>query len=306
MRSRVVGHAYTWDVLGDPAFVDRVAALGISRIALAATYHATRAATPLHPEHRVVDAPEAALYRPVREAVWAGRALRPIGADWMATADPFAQATEALLEHGITVDAWVILAHSSRLGRERPDLVVRNCYGDLYRYGLCVANEEVREYAALLAAEAVRELPVAGVSLESCGQLGFAHNGRHEKTVGAYPPAAEQILSVCCCAGCRRDWTTAGADPEQVVAGLRRALAAAQTAESAAMAPIEVLLGPELAGLLLAVRLGNQDLARAQVLDSLRQRAPAARLTLHGQPDPWATGPSPALTPGRWPRSTRH
>jgi hypothetical protein len=44
--------------------------------------------------------------------------------------------------------------------------------------------------------------------------------------------------------------------------------------------------------------MGNQDLARAQVLAGLRDVTPPTRLTIHGQPDPWATGPSPALTAG--------
>ena len=294
--SRVVGHAYPWDVLGDPAFVDRVTSLGVSQVALAASYHGTRAATPLHPAHRVVEAPQAALYRPVRAEAWAGRALRPVSAPWVPSRDPFADATNELANRGIEVDAWVILAHSSRLGRDRPDLAVRNCFGDSYPYALCVANEEVREFMALLAAEAVRDVPIAGLSLESCGQLGFAHNGLHEKTVGAYSPLAERILSVCCCAGCRRDWTTAGTEPDQVCASLRQALATAQGDLEAT--PDDVLVGPELTDLLLATRFGNQDLARGEVLAGLREAAPAVRLTMHGQADPWATGPSPAITAG--------
>ena len=63
---RIVAHAYPWDVLGDPHFVERANTLGVHEISLAATYHSTRAATPLHPQHKVVDAHHAALYRPVR------------------------------------------------------------------------------------------------------------------------------------------------------------------------------------------------------------------------------------------------
>ena len=47
-----------------------VIGLGIGEVSLAATYHGTRAATPLHPAHRLVEAPHAALYRPVRESAW--------------------------------------------------------------------------------------------------------------------------------------------------------------------------------------------------------------------------------------------
>ena len=47
---------------------------------------------------------------------------------------------------------------------------------------------------------------------------------------------------------------------------------------------------------LLDARLTAQDATRADVLAGLRDLVPAARITLHGHPDPWATGPSPAVT----------
>lgn len=51
---RIAGHAYPWDVLGDSDFAGRVRDLGIGDVTLAAAYHATRAATPLHPTHQLV------------------------------------------------------------------------------------------------------------------------------------------------------------------------------------------------------------------------------------------------------------
>lgn len=56
------------------------------------------------------------------------------------------------------------------------------------------------------------------------------------------------------------------------------------------------LLGEQLAAELLATRLAGQDVARGRVLGALAEVAPAARVTLHGQADRWATGPSPAVT----------
>ena len=51
-----VGYAYPWDYVGDPAAAGRAAKLGLDSVAVAAAYHATRAGTPLHPDHRVFDA----------------------------------------------------------------------------------------------------------------------------------------------------------------------------------------------------------------------------------------------------------
>jgi hypothetical protein len=283
----VSGHAYPWDVLGDPHFAGRVTDLGLRRVTLAATYHSTRAATPLHPIHQLVDARYAALYRPVSDG-W-GR-LRPLAPDWLDAADPFGQAAATLTTAGLEVSAWIVLTHNTRLGTEFPDLSVVNCVGDRYPYALCPSHAEVRDYAAHLAAAAVRDVPVAAVSVEACGQLGIVHLGHHDKTDGAWTPQAQRILSVCCCAACQRDWAGRGLDPGRVVADLRAALVAGRDG------PLG-LASPMLAGQLLATRHGAADELRRQVLSAIREVAPGVEVTLHANPDPWATGASPGLTP---------
>ncbi|MFB6783754.1 hypothetical protein ACFCX0_42310 [Streptomyces sp. NPDC056352] len=59
-----LGYAYPWDLDGDPAAADRIRAVGVDAVALAAVYHTTRAATPLHPARRVFEAAHAACYVP--------------------------------------------------------------------------------------------------------------------------------------------------------------------------------------------------------------------------------------------------
>jgi hypothetical protein len=276
----VTGHAYPWDVLGDPDFPDRVLGHGLEEVTLAAAYHSTRAATPLHPAHQVVEARYAALYRPVREPVWHGRRLRPLAPDWLADPDPFGRSAELLRAAGLRVSAWIVLTHNTRLGSACPELSVTNCFGDRYSYALCPSHAEVREYAATLAAECVADVAVDGVSLEACGQLGLIHNSHHEKTDGAWTPEAVRLLSVCCCAACRADWVTRGLDPAEVLDLLRAAVRGAGE------------LPEPVAAELLATRHAATDLLRAEVLERL-----SAPVTLHAHPDPWATGASPGLTP---------
>jgi hypothetical protein len=269
----VTGHAYPWDVLGDPSFVDRCP----PAVTLAAAYHSVRAATPLHPARQIVDARYAALYRPVRDSVWTD--LRPLAPDWMDEPDPFGTAAAVLRDAGRRVNAWIVLTHNTRLGLLRPDVTVVNCFGERYPYALCPAHAEVRHYAATLAAEAVLDVPVDGISLEACGQLGVGHLGHHEKTGGAWSPQTETLLSICCCAACRADWPVPAAE---VVRTLRDAVRRDE-------APPDELLAA-----LLAVRHANTDALRRQVLDAL---PPGVPVTLHAHPDPWVTGPSPGLTP---------
>lgn len=295
VTARVVGYAYPWDVLGDPAFVSRVRGLGVTEVALAASYHATRAATPLHPEHLVVEAREAALYRPVRQRAWAGRRLVPRTADWVPGDDPFGAATVRLRAAGIAVTAWIVLAHATHLGTAHPDVAVRNCRGDSYPYAMCPANPEVRQYAATLAAEAVRGVPVDGVSLEACGQLGISHHGRHEKTAGVFPPAARRALSVCCCGYCTADWIRRGQDPDQVAERLSAAVGGVLAGTYGADAPMSELVGDRIAEIVLTTRRDFAAVLRADVLAAVHRHAPSARITLHGRAEPWATSPDVAV-----------
>ena len=174
---RCVAYSYPWDFDKDHAASGRAAELGLDAVALAANYHATRAGTPLHPEHRVVDAEWAACYVPVRDDAWRGHRLVPLRPTWTSTQDSFGDAQRKLADQGVAVDAWIVLTHNSALGRAHPDLVVRNAYGDAYPYGLCPSAEDVQEYCATLVEEVLRAAPVSGVVLESCGPMGFDHAG---------------------------------------------------------------------------------------------------------------------------------
>ncbi|MGH8876973.1 MAG: hypothetical protein ACRD0P_06495, partial [Stackebrandtia sp.] len=262
----------------------------VDDVTLAAAYHSARAATPLHPRRQVVDARHAALYRPVREEVWSQRRLRPAPPDWMDSDDSFGEAAESLHRNGTRVSAWIVLTHATRLGRAFNDIAVINCFGESYPYALCPAHGEVREYAATLAAESLREAPVDAVSLEACGQLGIGHLGHHDKTAGAWSHDAARWLSVCCCRACETAWRANGLDPEAVKRELRTAVRGEALGEPRAPAP-------DLEKVLLAVRQESVDLLRAEVLAAVRRVLPKAPITLHASPDPWATGPSPGLTP---------
>ncbi|WP_250036611.1 hypothetical protein [Paractinoplanes maris] len=270
------GHAYPWDVLDDPDFPARVRRAGLDTVTLAATYHSTRAATPLHPARRTVDARHAALYRPIRDQAWAGQRLWAAAADWMAEPDPFGAATQVLRDNGFRVTAWIVLTHSTRIGAVHQDVAVVNCFGELYPYALCPASPEVRRYAATLAAEAVRDAPVDAVSLEACGQMGVDHLGHHEKTAGAWTAHGRRVLSVCCCGWCRAAWRQAGVDDAEVVGGLR---------------------AERIHDVVLPVRQAHTDALRTEVIAAVRAVLPDAPIRLHASPDPWATGPSPGLTP---------
>jgi hypothetical protein len=289
---RVTGYAYPWDVLGDPGFADRTAELGVDEVAVAASYHATRAATPWRTDRTAVLAPHSALYRPVREDVWGSRSLRPSPAGWADTEDSAGDAVRALADAGTRVALWVVLTHNSALGGRVPGVTVRDCFDQPYPWALCPARAEVRDYAAALAAECARDLTPDTVVLESCGQMGAVHQHVHEKTDAVWAPAVARLLSICCCPACAEHWRDAGLDPSRTSALLReRVLAVIGTGD---LTVTDDGLPADVRDVLLAGRQRSTDLLRGEVLAALGGRS---RVVLHGSPDPWTTGALPGLTP---------
>lgn len=287
--TRATGHAYPWDVLGDPSFAARVTDLGLTEVTLAASYHSARASTPLHPEHQIVEARHAALYRPVRP-VWMGRVLKPLAPEWMMEDDPFRTAAIILREAGIAVNAWVVLNHNSALGQEHPQLAAVNCFGDRYPYALCPQQSEVRTYASLLAQEAVREAPVTGVTLEAWGQLGVTHNSLHEKTAGAWGPLATRLLSVCCCTACRADWGCRGADADSVVTVLRSAVRSLQ------MDDVPRRIDESVLDLVLLSRHAAAGRSLEGVIRAIDEVTNALEVRIFSGSDPWGGASYGALT----------
>ncbi|SOD58319.1 hypothetical protein SAMN06297387_10190 [Streptomyces zhaozhouensis] len=302
---------YPWDLVGDPAAAERIAALGVRQATLASAYHSTRALTPRHPGHRVVTARHSAVYYPPDEARWAGRAPRPYRQGWLDEDDPYGVAAEALAAVGVETHSWVILAHNSRLGEEYPESTVVNAFGDRYPWAPCVARPEVRAYAEALAAEAAVRPGAAGVELESCGWYGLEHLHAHDKIGGAALGGVGALLmSLCFCAVCADGYADAGADPERLRAAVRAALAPAWAGASAPgagdrageWAGVVAALGEERAKAVAAWRFGVADAFQRATVAAVRARAaeagrPDFRVLLHADPAPHRCGANVGVQP---------
>nr|CEL14744.1 conserved hypothetical alanine-rich protein [Kibdelosporangium sp. MJ126-NF4] len=276
-----VAYVYPWDVVSDPDAAARYADLGVDAVALAAAYHTVRAATPLHPEHRLVDARHAAFYLPVRDEAWQGKRLRPVEPSWVAS-DSYRSARDALKAAGLPVYAWTVLTHSSRLGDLHPDLTVVNAFGDRYPYALCPSNQDVVEYCLTLVEEIIALGEPDGIILEACGALGFVHGGHHEKTEGGdWGPIRQKFLSVCFCAGCSARYPDASALRQQI----REAVDSGEPEEMPLAAPIAEIRASVAADL------------RKLLVNRIRELAPDTRVIVHANSDPWATGPFATVAP---------
>ncbi|MFJ3901803.1 hypothetical protein [Streptomyces sp. NPDC090025] len=283
---------YPWDVNGDPAAAPRIAGLGLDRVTLAAAYHSTRALTPRHPRHRIVTAAWASVLYPRDPARWRDRALAPYPAGDWAPGDAFGAAAKALTAAGVEVHSWVVLAHNSRLGTERPDTSVVNAYGDRYPWAPCIGQPEVHDFLVELAAEAAVRPGAAGTELESCGWYGLAHLHAHDKTAGVpLDDTAQYLMSLCFCPACRAGYAAHGADPEELAAAVRAALAPVWGGAPAAWH------GP-LADAALNWRLATASGFQEAAVAAVRAAAPPGfRVLLHADPVPYRGGANVGADP---------
>ncbi|WUH94125.1 hypothetical protein OG900_31020 [Streptomyces sp. NBC_00433] len=302
---RTSAFVYPWDVLGDPAAAGRIAALGVRQVTLAAAYHSTRALTPRHPRHRVVTAEYAAALYPPDEKRWQGRELRPYAAGpWAAADDAWAAAAAELRAAGLDVHSWVVLAHNSRLGAEHPETNVVNAYGDRYPWAPCIAQDAVRGYLLDLAAEAAARPGAAGTELESLGWYGLAHLHAHDK-IGGVPlgDAAHYLMSLCFCPRCRDGYAGLGADPEELAAAVRSALAPVWSGgggDAAGLPGIERLLGARWTELTLAWRTETAGSLQEQAVAAVRAAAePGFQVLMHADPAVHRCGANAGVRPAR-------
>ncbi|MFF3505091.1 hypothetical protein [Streptomyces sp. NPDC003247] len=304
---------YPWDVNGDPGAPDRIAALGVDQVTLAAAYHSTRALTPRHPRHRVVTAEHAAVLYPGDPGRWTGRALRPYPAGDWAPGDAYGEAADALARAGLEVHSWVVLAHNSRLGAEHPDTSVVNAYGDRYPWAPCIAQPATRAYLVDLAAEAAVRPGAAGTELESLGWYGFQHLHAHDKTGGVgLGDAGHYLMALCFCPACREGYGARGLDADELAAAVRAALEplwrgapeGGGTAPSGGAEPgggwadVEKLLGEDTAA---ATRAWRDDTARTlqeAAVAAVRTAAPEGfQVLLHADPVAYHVGANAGVDP---------
>lgn len=286
----VTGYAYPWDYLGDDRAAARGASLGIDVVALAASYHATRVATPLHPTRRVTEVSHSAAYFALRDEFWLGRRLRPSPPPSWIGPDSFEGARDRLSGEGLRVDGWIVLTHHDDPHDTSRELLVRNAYGESYSYALCPGADDVRDYCRTLVQEVLRVGGLRGLVLEACGPMGLDHGGAHDKVAMAQWNSIErQLLSICFCRACEAALSGTGVDPVDLSRVVREGLARGVTS-------MEEALGEHTAAVQ-KYRVSLATTLQRDLVEAARAVDPSATITLHASANPWATGSFSASSP---------
>jgi hypothetical protein len=280
---KAVGYSYPWDYVGDPLAAPRAAALGVDVVALAASYHAVRAVSPLHPTRRIMEVPHSACYVPVREEAWRGHRLVPSSPAWSDDNNLFVSARNQLVDAGLEVDAWIVLSHNDDLGRTHPDLVVQNAFADHYSYALCPSAPDVREYCLTLVEEVLRASECRGLVVEACGPMGLDHAGVHDKSEFAnWNTTMRQLLSICFCRHCQRGLGEGGVEVEELARRVRTGV------DGNAPSLCDAL--GDAAEQVASFRSRLVTRLREELVQRVHDVRPGTAITLHASGDAWATG----------------
>jgi hypothetical protein len=174
-----------------------------------------------------------------------------------------------------------VIAHNARLGEQFPDVAVRNAYGDVYPWALCITQDEVREYAVTLVGELAARDDLDGFELEACGWYGYDHQSAHDKSSGVRLNAFEEYLfSLCFCPACARAYADVGVAAEELRDTVRMRLDA--TFSGTTPAEFDSTLAEAVARMRTAV----SARFRADVVATARPH----RTFVHAHPDPLRYG----------------
>ncbi|MEX2502468.1 MAG: hypothetical protein WD336_08825 [Trueperaceae bacterium] len=234
-----VMYAYPWDLYapGAPAAVERLVACGVDAVQLAVSYHVASFLTPRDPSARVRPGDLGSLlFDPDRRTEL--HDLGPGGPDpdrvdpepWpldppvapaVRSAPPHAALVDAAHARGLHAYAWVVFLYNHVLAGARPDLAVRNAYGDRHPAQLCPANPTVRAYARRLADATARLAPFDLVVCESLCFLPYDYGLLNHKAAVRPHERARLLLGLCFCEHCRSAAEHDGVNMDALAAAVR-------------------------------------------------------------------------------------
>lgn len=203
-------YAYAWD-LAEEGVGDAVARFrdaGLDSVALAGAYHAGKFMRP-HGRGKVYFPEDGTIYYNADPGDF-GR-IKPLANALLAERDVLRELTDI---DGLTVRAWMVLLHNTRVGTAHPDVTVQNAFGDRYVYSLCPSAPDARDFAVALCRTVTAAYPIEGLRLETPGFLPFAHGFHHEFGLMRQNAWLDNHLGLCFCDHCRAGAKAAGIDAD--------------------------------------------------------------------------------------------
>lgn len=218
--------AYPWDLLseGVETALDKISALGLDAVSIAAAYHSGKFISPRNSQHKVYFPEGGVVYFQPSPSRFKDLPLQPCVSDLMGKEDILARAANHCKQVGLRFVAWVVGTHNTRLASSHMELAAQNVYGDPYIYALCPSNESVRRYVSAVTEDLLDQYPFSAIEVESVGYMGFLHGYHHEfysVNLGLFEQA---LLALCFCPACERMASEAGVDVSHLKDEIRVAI----------------------------------------------------------------------------------
>lgn len=225
---------------------ERLANRGIDAITVASHYHSVRSIQPRSPD-ALFSAYEGGCYFDPGGAFDDVPIEPPVNrvGSWD---DPLAAIVDGAHDHGLTVNAWTVCLHNTRLGSTNPRYRIESAFGDAHDHSLCPSHPEVRDYFAAVVGS-IRERTVDGIHLESLGFPSVFHGHGsgfgHDKRQAVTTDAETLLLSQCFCDGCRAAATSHSVDLDAARTRVRELLQRPLTDPTVSTPPAHDLLNSE-------------------------------------------------------------
>jgi hypothetical protein len=216
-------HAYPWalaDEGPDRAFAT-MRRCGVGAAHLALSYHVGAYLTPRGGARRVHAGDLGGLHFDAPAVLVDGWPFPPLVSSLVTGPSYFAGLADAAERHGLRLVAWIVYLYQHALARERPQLAVRNAFGDQHGAQLCPANPEVRAYAHALTRATLALGRFDGMYIEALKYLPYEYGLLNAKAAVAPGQRARSLLSLCFCAHCRRAAVVAGIDVDGLASAVR-------------------------------------------------------------------------------------
>ncbi|RQG94230.1 hypothetical protein [Natrarchaeobius chitinivorans] len=205
--------AYPWDIRdrGVESVTQELAEIGIDEVNLAANYHTVHSFSPDNPGQRSYFARASSYFQPSDSY----GTLEPVPAEAMGDADWVREIAAGFDGTGISLNAWTVGVHNSRLGLDRPDLTLTSPYGDSLPFALCPSQPAVRTYLTTLVRDLDADDAFDAIELEAFDFFhGSGFGWHHDKVFAELGDLGEFLLGLCFCDACRERAADAGVDVE--------------------------------------------------------------------------------------------
>lgn len=198
-------YTYPWDVIDESVELFCSGAreeLGVDTVSLAVSYHAAKLILPHNPRRKVYYPEDGSLYFRPDPAAFADSPIQPHVGKLAQEEDVLASLCRGAEKAGLSVIAWTVCLHNTRLGSAYPEFAPVNAFGDPAITYLCPAQPAVRAYVRALAGDLARRYPLRAIQLEAAHHMPFVHGFHHEMQQVVVTPELQVLLGLCFCPAC--------------------------------------------------------------------------------------------------------